>query len=131
MTESPLPVITPLNKPHWDGLDEGELRYQRCGRCANAWLPAREQCPRCLSQDIGWQASTGRGRLISWVTYHQAVHPWFADRVPYNVAIVELEEGPRLITNILARTEELAIELPVVLSIEQESQVSVARFSPA
>jgi uncharacterized OB-fold protein len=131
MTEMPLPTITPLNEPHWDGLAAGELRFQRCGACQNAWLPPREECPRCLSDDVSWEASGGRARLISWVVYRQAVHASWADRVPYNVAVVELEEGPRMITNILAAEDELSIEQPLTLRIEQESGVSVARFAPA
>ena len=126
-----MPAVTPLTEPFWTGLDEGELRFQRCGTCSHAWLPAREECPRCLSDDVGWQPSAGRGRIISWVVYHAAVHPSFADRVPYNVAVVELDEGPRMITNILAPDEELAIERPVVLTVQREDAVSVARFSLA
>jgi uncharacterized OB-fold protein len=128
--EMPLPTVTPLTAPYWEGLAAGELRFQRCGHCGNAWLPAREECPRCLSDSVVWEASSGRGRVISWVVYHSAVHPAFADRVPYNVAIVELDEGPRLITNINAPEEALAIELSVTLSIEPESGISVARFDP-
>lgn len=126
----PLPTVSPLTAPYWEGLAEGELRFQRCGMCGNAWLPAREECPRCLSDNVSWEASQGRGRVISWVIYHSAVHPAFADRIPYNVAIVELDEGARLITNINAPEEALAIELPVELSIEREADVSIARFSP-
>ncbi|MCU1673663.1 MAG: hypothetical protein JWN77_1776 [Frankiales bacterium] len=128
MSEVPLPTVTPLTEPYWAGLTEGELRHQVCGACSNVWLPAREECPRCLSEDVAWQASSGRGRLISWVVYHQASHPAFADRVPYNVAVVELDEGARLITNVLGPLEELAIERPVVLQIEQEAGFSVPRF---
>ena len=131
MTEMPMPTITPLNRSFWEGLDSGELRYQRCRSCDNAWLPAREECPRCLSDEVAWEVSDGRGRIVSWVVYRQAVHPAFADRVPYNVAVVELDEGPRLITNINAAEDQLAIELPVVVSIERESDVSVARFTLA
>lgn len=131
MTAIPLPTITPINRPYWEGLDEGELRYQRCRSCQNAWLPAREECPKCLSDDVAWQVSEGRGRIISWVVYRQAVHPSFADRVPYNVAVVELDEGPRLISNITAPEDQLAIERPVVVSIERESDVDVARFTLA
>lgn len=127
----PLPTPAPLTQPFWDGLSAGELRYQRCTACAHAWLPAREECPRCLSDQIAWQASAGRGRLISWVVYHQAFHPAFADRLPYNVAVVELEEGPRLITNVNAEQEALAIEMPLVVSIETESGIRIARFTPA
>jgi uncharacterized OB-fold protein len=131
MTEMPLPTVTPMTEPYWTGLAAGELRHQRCGACGNAWLPAREECPGCLSDDWEWQAASGRGRIISWVVYRQAFHPAFADRLPYNVAVVELDEGPRLITNILGAEDDLAIERPVVLEIEQESGVSVPRFRPA
>ena len=131
MSELPLPTVTPLNEPYWKGLEEGELRHQRCRTCSNVWLPAREECPRCLSDDLGWEASSGRGRIISWVLYHQAAHPAFADRVPYNVAVVELDEGARLITNILAPEQELAIERPVVLQIEQEAGFCLPRFALA
>lgn len=126
----PLPTITPLTRPFWDGLAEGELRYQGCRDCGNAWLPAREECPNCLSSNVDWQVASGRGRIVSWVVYHTAVHPAFADRVPYNVAVVELDEGPRLITNVKAPESQLAIELPVVLVIEDESGISVPRFAP-
>ena len=128
MSEMPLPTVTPLTEPYWTGLAEGELRHQSCRQCGNAWLPAREECPRCLAEEWEWKPSSGRGRIISWVVYHQAFHPAFTDRLPYNVAVVELDEGPRLVTNILDPVEKLAIERPVVLQIEDESGVSVPRF---
>lgn len=131
MTEVPLPEVTALTRPYWDGLAEGELRYQRCAGCGHAWLPAREECPRCLSDEVTWERAGGGGRIISWVVYHTAVHPSFADRLPYNVAVVELDEGPRLITNICAPQDQLAIERAVVLRIEDESGVSIPRFAPA
>lgn len=128
MSELPLPTVAPLTEPYWTGLAQGELRHQSCRQCGHAWLPAREECPRCLSDDWEWKPSQGRGRIISWVVYHQAPDPAFADRVPYNVAIVELDEGPRLITNILAPEEDLEIERPVVLQIEDEFGCSLPRF---
>ncbi len=131
MSELPPPTVTPLTEPYWKGLEEGELRHQRCRACSNAWLPAREECPRCLSDDVAWEASSGRGRIISWVVYHQASHPAFAERVPYNVAVVELDEGARLITNILSPSQDLRIEHPVVLQIEQDSGLSLPRFALA
>jgi len=127
----PLPEITELNKPFWDGLRQGELRHQTCQACGNAWLPAREACPRCLSDDTGWAASSGSARLISWVVYRNAFHPAFAARVPYTVAVVELEEGARLITNVLGDAEALRIEMPLTLTIEQEEGLSLPRFVPA
>lgn len=129
MTEmKPKPEISALNAPYWDGLASGELRFQRCGDCSNAWLPPREQCPSCLSSNWAWTVASGRGRLVSWVVYRQSMHPAFADEIPYNVAIVELAEGPRMITNIIADEEELDIELPVELRIS-DTAPPLARFA--
>ncbi|MGY4099377.1 Zn-ribbon domain-containing OB-fold protein [Nocardia sp. R16R-3T] len=101
MTGAPLPEITPLTEPYWAALAEGRLTYQRCSSCEHSWLPAREECPRCLATSPTWREATGGGRLISWVVYHRAVHEWFADKVPYSVAVVELDEGPRLISSLI------------------------------
>jgi uncharacterized protein len=125
----PLPVVTDLSRPYWDGLANGELRFQRCEVCSNAWLPAREECPACLADQWSWETGSGRGRVISWVVYRQAVHPAFADRVPYTVAVVELDEGPRLITGIDAPEESLAIEQPVHVVPWVEDGVHLARFA--
>jgi uncharacterized OB-fold protein len=135
-SSSPLPLPAPeideRNRPHWEGLKQGELRFQRCGACGHAWLPAREQCPRCLSSQVDWEVASGRARLVSWVTYHVAFNKAFADRIPYIVAIVTLAEGPRMLTNIVdvASEDELVIEMPLVLTIEWEDKTAVAHFRP-
>jgi uncharacterized OB-fold protein len=127
----PLPVVTDLTRPYWDGLAQGELRVQRCAACGHAWLPARAECPRCLRADPVWEASSGRARLVSWVVYHIAYHDAFRDRLPYNVAVVELEEGPRLISNIAAPEESLAIDMPLRLRVEEDFGLQLPRFAPA
>ncbi|MBI3068794.1 MAG: OB-fold domain-containing protein [Betaproteobacteria bacterium] len=127
-SDFPLPEITPLTEPYWKALSEGRLTFQRCGSCGAAWLPARAECARCLGDELGWETASGRGRLVSWVVYHHAFHKAFAQRLPYNVAIVELEEGPRLITNIVNPQAGLAVDRPVQLVIEQEHGVALARF---
>jgi uncharacterized OB-fold protein len=126
----PEPEIIPLNQPYWDGLKQGELRFQRCKSCGNCWLPARESCPKCLTADPEWQAASGRGKILSWVVYHTAYHDAFKDRVPYDVTLVELEEGPRLLTNIVngERGAALRLNAPVTLKIEHEGELALARF---
>lgn len=91
---------TSANTPYWDALNEGRLTFQHCEECGNDWLPPRSCCPRCLSDTIEWRTACGHARLVSWVVYHKAYAPGFEGRIPYNVAIVELEEGPRLLTNV-------------------------------
>lgn len=112
-----------------DALEEGRLTHQRCAN-GHAWLPPRDACPACLSPEWSWEHASGRGRIVSWVVYHRAYHPAFADRLPYNVAVVELDEGPRAVTNILGVEggEGLSIDAPVQVAVEHEGDVPVARF---
>lgn len=86
---------------YWEGMKSGELRFQRCEKCGNTWLPPMEECPRCLSSHWEVAAAKGAATLVSWVIYHVSPHPKFADKVPYNVAVVELDEGPRTVTNLV------------------------------
>jgi len=123
----PKPDINEVSRPYWDALREGHLVVQRCN-CGHAWLPARRHCPACLSPDVRWERASGRGRLLSWVIYHTAYHPAFEARLPYNVALVQLEEGPRVLTNIVDPNESLAAEAPVELKVEWEEDVALARF---
>ena len=121
------PELTELTRPYWEALAQGHLVFQRCD-CGNAWLPARRQCPSCLQDTVRWERASGRARLLSWVVYHTAYHEVFAKRLPYNVALVELEEGPHLITNMLDDPSSLVGDAPVVLQIEQEDGQALARF---
>lgn len=125
--EIPKPLPNEVTKPYWDALDQGHLVFQRCS-CGHAWLPPRRQCPHCLGDDVRWERASGRGRLVSWVVYHQAYHEAFAHRLPYNVAVVALDEGPRLITNITGDSSALTGDASVVLQIEREDGFALARF---
>lgn len=125
--EIPKPLHNEVTKPYWDALDQGHLVFQRCS-CGHAWLPPRRQCPQCLGDDVRWERASGRGRLVSWVVYHQAYHEAFAHRLPYNVAVVALDEGPRLITNITGDSSALTGDASVVLQIEREDGFALARF---
>ena len=122
-----------VNGPYWDALSNGVLKYQRCDSCGHAWLPARRECPGCLGAAWQWQQAKGGAKLISWVVYHTAFHPAFKDRLPYNVAVVELDEGPRLISNVVGIEdhEALKIEQRLRLAVEKEGATSVPRFAPA
>jgi uncharacterized OB-fold protein len=127
----PLPEPTPLSKPYWDALAQGRLVYQSCHRCKHAWLPARAECPECLEADWEWATASGRGRVVSWVVFHHAYHEAFKSRVPYNVTLVELEEGPRLLTNITNPERGIEVGRSVSLAIEKEHDFALARFALA
>jgi uncharacterized OB-fold protein len=123
----PQPEITELNRAYWDALRAGHLMFQRC-RCGHAWLPARHECPSCLRAGAGWERASGRGTLLSWVVYHTAYNPAFADRLPYHVALVQLAEGPRLITRIVDGHERLTGDARVELQVSWEGAQPLASF---
>jgi uncharacterized protein len=129
----PGPERDALNTPYWDSLAHGALTFQRCNSCGHAWLPPRSDCPGCLSADCVWEKAAGGAKLISWVVYHVAFHPAFANRLPYNVAVVELDEGPRLISNVVGVKDACALKIDqrLQLVIEDEGGTAVARFSTA
>ena len=129
MTELPHPNITEINKPFWDGLKNGELLFQECQN-GHRWLPASDFCPHCLSSNFKFTKSSGQGKLISWVVYNTAHHPAFQNKVPYNVAIIKLDEGPQLISNILCPNEKLTPDMRLRLTIEQEGEMYLAKFFP-
>jgi hypothetical protein len=116
---------------YWAALEAGRLSFQRCESCGNAWLPPRTECPRCWSEKWWWEAASGAGHVVSWVVYHVAFDKRFEERLPYNVAVVELTEGPRLVTNLTnmpAHAENL-IGRPVSLVIERDHGRSLPRFA--
>ena len=123
----PTPDVNELTRPYWDGLKENRLMFQKC-RCGNAWLPARRECPNCLGTEWQWTQASGKGCLISWVVYHTSYHDAFKSRLPYNVAVVELDEGPRLITNMVDANESLRGDAQVTLQVGWEGETALARF---
>ncbi|MDI6028813.1 OB-fold domain-containing protein [Corticibacterium sp. UT-5YL-CI-8] len=126
----PQPADTPVAKPYWEALKRGELVFQRCRHCGESWLPARESCPRCLSPENDWVKSNGRGEVVSWIVYHTAYDEAFGSRVPYDVTLVKLDEGPQLLTNVVDSEagKRLKLGSRVRLKVESEGDVALARF---
>jgi uncharacterized OB-fold protein len=128
----PLPEVTPDNKPFWDACKRGELSLPGCLDCGHLRLPG-PICPQCLSMKAEWTVLSGRGRLYTWTTIHQRYHAGFAGETPYNVAMIELEEGPRLIANIVnCGNDDLTIGMEVeVVFDDVTGDVTLPRFCPA
>lgn len=95
-----IPAVTDLTKPYWENARAGRLVTQRCRSCGRIWHPPLPACPHCHSTDIGWHEVSGDGTVYTYTVVRHATHAALADRVPYVVAIVELAEGPRLVTGI-------------------------------
>lgn len=101
MTFEPLPPVTDLTRPFWAGGLSGELRLQRCSDCGHLRYPVSAICPRCLSPAAAWTATSGRGTVLSYIVFERAYHESWREQVPYVVALIELDEGPVLISNVI------------------------------
>lgn len=127
----PLPSITPLDRPFWQHAKAHKLHLQRCTHCRHFRYPASPVCPDCGSDQAGYEPVSGKGKIVSWVVFHRCYFPSFEAEIPYNVAIVELEEGPMMISNILAPNDSLHREMPVTVVFEDVTlDVSIPKFKP-
>lgn len=126
-----LPQPTPETQPFWDGAKQGELRLQRCQECANVIFPPRSFCPRCTGRKLSWFRASGRGTVYSYVIHHRPV-PGFTP--PYSIAVVQLEEGPRMMTNIVncpQTPEAIELDMPVeVVFTRISEELSLPLFQP-
>ncbi|WP_375001897.1 Zn-ribbon domain-containing OB-fold protein [Aeromicrobium sp. CTD01-1L150] len=109
----PAPPPNPTTAPFWDALAEGRLVLQRCRRCNVHQHYPGEVCRRCWSGELDWVASRGLGVIWTWTIVQRPGHPAWDQLAPYGVVIVELDEGPRLVTLWDNGLDELAIERPV------------------
>lgn len=98
----PGPTIIALTEPFWTAAAEGRLLIQRCGDCHKAVFYPREICPHCWSDQLSWEEASGEGRLKSFSRIHKPGHPGWALVTPYVVGLVELSEGPTMLSHILA-----------------------------
>lgn len=99
-----LPQVDEYSAPFWEGARQGELRIQACGGCGTRRFPPRPMCPVCRSVEVTWQVMSGTGTVWSFVIPHPPLLPAYADRAPYNVVVVALDEDPslRLVGNLVA-----------------------------
>jgi uncharacterized OB-fold protein len=126
------PLPTPETKHFWDGTRQGELRLQRCDACAKVYFPPRPFCPECGDRAVSVFAASGRAVLYSYVIHHRKV-PGFTP--PYAIAVVELAEGPRMMTNIIdcpQTPEALQLDMPLTVAFEKlDDEITLPLFKPA
>ena len=130
--EKPLPTISEYNRPFWEYAAKHELRLQRCLNCGKSWFPFGPVCVHCFSGHFEWAQMSGRAKVASWVIFHKVYHPGFKSDAPYNVALVELEEGPRLISNIIGiPNENIRTGMPLEVSFDDVADgISLPKFRP-
>ena len=130
MSESkgrPLPALDELDTaPFWQATTRHEFHYPICRKCAAVvWYP-RSHCPRCIDGEIQWQVSTGLGEIYSFSIVRQSYHPFFRGQVPYVVAYVDLDEGPRLLTNIVGLDDPQTVRIGAKVRLVWEDHEQVA-----
>ena len=127
-----LPEPTPETQHFWDGTREGELRLQRCRDCGETYFPPRPFCPACGSRAVEVYAASGRGSLLSYVINHRP-HPSFDG--PYAIAVVKLDEGPTLMSNIVdcpQTPEALVLDMPLEVVFDRQNEtITLPLFRPA
>jgi uncharacterized OB-fold protein len=128
----PLPVITEENRPFWEGCQQGKLLLQECNKCYRYQFYPRLYFMQCSSQTLQWVVAHGRGVIYSYTIIYQNKSPEFVHEIPYSVAIVQLEEGPRLLSNIVdVDATQLQVDLSVALVFDQVTDaITLARFRP-
>ena len=128
-----VPAPTPETQPYWDGAAAGELRIQRCVDCGKPYFYPRPLCPACGSSNVEWFTASGDATLYSYVINHRPA-PGFEDEAPYAIAVVQLTEGPRMMTSLVgvpATPEALVLDMPLHVTFEQRGDVSLPVFTPA
>lgn len=130
--QKPLPRIDESNRPYWEATKRHELFLQKCRDCGHYRHPPGETCPSCLSAELDWVKVNGRGTVYTWTVFHQVYHPAFEKDVPYAVVAVELEEGPRLLANLVdCPVETITTGMPVeVVFDDVTEEITLPKFRP-
>lgn len=127
----PLPAIDPESAPFWAAGREGRLLIQRCPDCGKAIFYPRAVCPECMGTPV-WVEASGRGTVYTFSIARRPAGPAFAADVPYVVALVDLDEGPRMMSNVIGcPVDQVRIGMRVRVVFEQASdEVHLPRFRP-
>lgn len=129
----PLPRLNELDtKAFWQATKGKALRYQQCDDCGTVVFYPRRHCTGCTGGKLSWQVASGRGRIYTYSVVRQSYHPFFRGLAPYVVAWVDLDEGPRLVSNILVEDpQQVHIGQEVVLEWEEHEELCIPLFRPA
>lgn len=131
----PLPKSDPVTAPFWDSVHRGQIEVQRCDDCAEYVFYPRAICPSCSSRKLTWTPVSGRGQIYSLTIVHRPTNNAFKADAPYVVALVELDEGCRMMSNIVevrADPAHVKIGMPVEIVYDRVTEdVTLPKFRPA
>lgn len=133
IAERPLPEMSPLTEPFWTAARSHQLVIQQCEACGTYRFPPEVGCHACGSTAAAWQPVSGRAVLYSWTVTYPPLLPYFQERVPWPVVIVQLDEGPRLVSNLPdVPVEEYRIGMPLQVDFDDiDDELSLVVFRPA
>lgn len=128
----PLPVPSIETKPFWEAVQQRRLVMPKCDACGTVTFPPTVACPQCDGAAFTWTEMSGRGTVFSFVVYYRVYHPAFADKVPYVVAVIALEEGPRIVSNVVGiPVDDVECEMPVSVVYEEvRDGYLIPKFAP-
>jgi uncharacterized protein len=128
----PLPDTRNAGGKYWQTAAEGALLLPKCLQCGKAFWHPRPRCPHCGSANVDWIKSAGRGSIHTFTVVRQSGDPFFKGKLPYSVAMVELDEGPRMMSNIVqCAPDELAIGMRVAVTFEPAAEgIAIPLFRP-
>ena len=131
--DKPLPIVDEDTAPYWEYCQKHELRMQKCSQCGYIRFPVSIVCPKCHSIEAEWAKLGGKGKVYSFIVQRQAFHPGYQNDLPYTVAIIQLDEGPRMESNLEGcKAEDIKIDMPVELFFDDVTEdVSLPKFKPA
>ena len=120
-------------QPFWDAAREGRLLIKHCNACGEYHFYPRPFCPKCWSDDVEWFEASGKATLYTWSVVHRNDLPPFGERVPYVAAVVDLAEGPRMMTNVVdCEFDALTVGMELEAVFHPTSdEVTIVQFRPA
>jgi uncharacterized OB-fold protein len=132
MNERPQPLIDDESRPFWEAAHGRRLAIQRCGACSEYVFPPRALCPHCHEAAPEWVDASGTGSVYSYTVARRPAGASFADKVPYVIAIVELDEGVRMLSNVVGvGVEAVHVGQRVRVTFEESGEVTLPVFEPA
>lgn len=127
----PGPRPSPVSQPFWEAAGRRELLLQHCAACDRWVFYPRRRCPYCWADELGWRRASGAGTVASFTAIHRPGHPAFAHDVPYVVALIDLAEGPRMLSNVVGCPfEEVEVGMPVEVVWDESGEATLPHFRP-
>jgi uncharacterized protein len=129
----PRPLSPEVSRPFWEAAKRHELVMPRCTICDHLFFYPRSECPRCLSNHLEWMQVSGRGRLHTYTVVYQPANAAFRDDTPYIYAVVQLDEGPRMVSNVVeCDLDAVSVDMPLeVLFDNVTPEWTLVKFKPA